>query len=128
METIEPRTREAQIDAGRTIAIGERIVTTDGVRGGKPRIAGRRVTVADVAIWYERMGMNPDEIVLNHPSLTLSDVHIALAYYYEHREQIDAAIMEDDRIADEMKGKERSIFEKARALRNRTAANDSIPS
>lgn len=72
--------------------------------------------------------MNPDEIVLNHPSLTLSDVHIALAYYYEHREQIDASIMEDDRIADEMKGKERSIFEKARALRNRTAANDLIPS
>lgn len=101
---------------------------TEGVRGGKPRIAGRRITVADVAIWFERMGMNPDEIVLNYPGLTLSDVHIALAYYYEHREQIDADIMDADRFVDLLRGDEPSIFEKARALKTRHAANDSIPS
>ncbi len=56
-----------------------RIVSTPGTCGGKPRIADHRIKVADVAIWYERMGMNPDEIVSTWPSLTLSDVHAALA-------------------------------------------------
>jgi uncharacterized protein (DUF433 family) len=64
---------------------GERIVSTPGACAGKPRIAGHRIKVADVGIWYERMGMSPDEIVSTWPSLTLSDVHAALAYYYDHR-------------------------------------------
>lgn len=105
METNQPRSGEEQIDTSRFNSIGERIVLTEGVRGGKPRIAGRRITVADVAIWFERMGMNPDEIVLNYPGLTLSDVHIALAYYYEHREQIDADIMDADRFVDLTQGR-----------------------
>ena len=37
-------------------SLGDRIVTTLGVRGGKPRIAGHRITVSDVAIWHERWG------------------------------------------------------------------------
>ena len=44
-------------------SLGERILSTPGIRGGKPRIAGHRITVSDVAIWHERMGMSPDEIV-----------------------------------------------------------------
>jgi uncharacterized protein (DUF433 family) len=46
----------------------DHIVTTPGVRGGKPRIAGHRITVADVAIWHERMGMSPDKIVSEYPA------------------------------------------------------------
>jgi uncharacterized protein (DUF433 family) len=40
-----------------------RIVSTPGVCGGRPRIDGHRIQVEDVAIWHERMGMSPDEIV-----------------------------------------------------------------
>jgi uncharacterized protein (DUF433 family) len=47
-------------------SLGDRIVTTAGVRGGKPRIARHRITVSDVAIWHERMGMSADEIVSDH--------------------------------------------------------------
>ena len=80
-----------------------RIVITPGTCGGKPRIAGHRIKVADVAIWYERMGMNPDEIVSTWPSLTLSDVHAALAYYYDHRERIDTDIREGEEFADKVR-------------------------
>ena len=45
-----------------------------------------------MAIWHERMGMSPDEIVSEYPSITLAEVHAALAYYYENRERIDADI------------------------------------
>src|SRR5580693_1854022 len=82
-----------------------RIVSTPGTCGGRPRIDGHRITVADVAIWHERMGLSPDEIVSSHPSVSLSDVHAALAYYFEHRERIDADILEGERFVAEMKAK-----------------------
>src|SRR5439155_9770260 len=82
-----------------------RIVSTRGVCGGRPRIDGHRITVEDVAIWHERLGMSPDEIASAYPSITLSDVHAALAYYFEHRERIDAEITEGEKFALELKAK-----------------------
>ncbi len=82
-----------------------RIVSTPGIRGGKPRIDGHRITVEDVAVWHERMGMSPDEIASAYPSITLTDVYAALAYYHENRRQINAAIEEGQRFVEEMKAK-----------------------
>jgi uncharacterized protein (DUF433 family) len=48
-----------------------RIVSTPGVCGGRPRIDGHRIQVEDVAIWHQRMGMSPDQIVSEYPSITL---------------------------------------------------------
>src|SRR5438046_6317346 len=80
-----------------------RIVSTPGTCGGRPRIDGHRITVEDVAIWHERLAMSPDEIVSAYPSITLSDVHAALAYYYEHRDQIDAAIRDGEALVAQIK-------------------------
>jgi uncharacterized protein (DUF433 family) len=104
-----------------------RIVITPGTCGGKPRLAGHRIKVADVAIWYERMGMNPDEIVSTWPSLTLSDVHAALAYYYDHRERIDADIRDAEEFADRVRAGQPSIFEKA-MQRSADASHNTLPS
>src|SRR5438046_9265609 len=71
-----------------------RIVSTPGTCGGKPRIDGHRITVEDVAMWHERIGMSPDEIVSAYPSITLSQVHAAPAYYFENRARIEAHIRE----------------------------------
>ena len=67
-----------------------------GTCGGKPRIEGHRITVKHIVLDYQRGGMSPDEIVSAYPTLTLSDVHAALAYYYDHQAEIDADIKEDD--------------------------------
>src|SRR5205807_695445 len=64
------------------------IVRTPGVCGGKPRIDGHRIRVQDIAIDYEQLGMSPDEICDAYPALTLAKVHAALAYFYDHREEI----------------------------------------
>jgi uncharacterized protein (DUF433 family) len=85
-----------------------RIVSTPGICGGRPRIDGHRIQVEDVAIWHERMGMSPDQIVSEYPSLTLADVHAALAYYYENRERIDADIEASKKYAEEMRTNTRS--------------------
>lgn len=73
-----------------------RIVSTPGTCGGKPRIDGHRITVKHIVLDHQREGLSPDEIVSAYPSLTLSDVYAALAYYHDHRADIDADIKADD--------------------------------
>jgi len=49
--------------------------------------------------------MSPDEIVTGHPTITLAQVHSALAYYYDHKHEIDADIEEGERFVEELKAK-----------------------
>jgi uncharacterized protein (DUF433 family) len=105
-----------------------RIVSTPGICGGRPRIDGHRIQVEDIAIWHERMGMSPDEIVSEYPSITLADVHAALAYYYANRERIDADIEAGKKYAEEMKAKaDASRLQKMLRQRKADAPNDSLP-
>ncbi len=90
--------------------IAEHIEITPGVCGGKPRIAGHRIKVQDIVIWHETMGMSPDEIVSNYPSITLSDVYAALAYYHDHLEEIRQQIKEDEQYAQELQAKTPSLI------------------
>src|SRR5438094_7196109 len=106
-------------------AIANHIEITPGVCGGKPRIAGHRIKVQHVAVWHERMGLSPDEIVSQHPGLHLADVYAALTYYYDHREEIDADIREGEEFADRLRAGAPSIFEKAR---QQHAEDDSLSS
>ena len=73
--------------------LNQHIAITPGVCGGRPRIAGRRITVANIAIWHERLGKSPDDIA-TEDDLTLADVHAALAYYFDHRAEIEEWIAE----------------------------------
>jgi len=81
----------------------ERITKEPAICGGKACIAGHRVRVMDVAIWYEQMGMSPDEIVSQVPTIALSDVHAALAYYYDHIDEIREDIRRNDQIAEQFR-------------------------
>ncbi len=40
-------------------------------------------------------GWTPEEIHINHRDLSMSQIHSALAYYWEHREELDQAIQAD---------------------------------
>lgn len=82
--------------------LDEHIELTPDTAGGKPRIRGRRVTVQDIAIWHERLGKSADEIASEY-DLSLGDVHAALAYYFDHREEIDARMTEDRAFADALR-------------------------
>jgi uncharacterized protein (DUF433 family) len=83
----------------------EHIEITPGVCGGKPRIAGHRITVQNVVVWHEQMGMSPDEIAATYPGITLADVHAALAYYHDHRDEILARMKADEEFVEEMRAK-----------------------
>ncbi|MFN2165511.1 MAG: DUF433 domain-containing protein [Anaerolineae bacterium] len=78
-----------------TQTLDQRIEITPGVVGGKPRVAGRRITVQNIALWHEWLGLTVDEISSEH-DLALADVHAALAYYFAHQQEIDRSIRESD--------------------------------
>jgi len=82
--------------------IGKHIEQTPGVRSGKPRIKGTRITVADVVLWTEQ-GMSPDELVTQFPDLGLADVHAALAYYHDNQAAIDDQIQASRQFAGSLK-------------------------
>jgi uncharacterized protein (DUF433 family) len=99
-----------------TLSLDRHIETTLGVSGGKPRIAGHRITVQNIAIWHERMGLSADEICAEF-GLTLAEVHAALAYYFDHREDIDRSIASEDAFAAELRSKTPSLVaEKLKAI------------
>ncbi len=82
--------------------LDEHIEVSPEIAGGKPRIAGRRIRVQDVAIWHERLGMSPDEIAAEY-DLSLADVHAALTYYFDHRMEIDRGIREGEALAEKLR-------------------------
>jgi len=88
--------------------LDQHIELTPGVCGGKPRIAGHRITVQQIVIWHDRMGRSADEIATEY-DLELSDVYAALAYYFDHREEIDKVIEESDTWIEEMRKKTPSL-------------------
>ena len=87
------------------------IVRTPGTCGGRARIDGHRIRVMDIVIPYERHGLSPDEIVLQLPSLRLSEVHAALAYYYDHTQEIENDIREDVQLANRLMAGSPSVIE-----------------
>ena len=54
--------------------IREHLEIIQGASGPKARIAGHSIRVQDVAVWHEKLGMSPDEIVNHYPTNTLDDV------------------------------------------------------
>ncbi len=103
----------------------QHIEITPGTCGGKPRIAGHRVRVQDVVVWIEQ-GQSADEIVAHIPTITLSDVYAALAYYYDHRDAIDGDIRTEIEIVNEMqRDAESGILDR---LRGNGAEPDSVSS
>lgn len=95
----------------------EHIVTTSKVAGGKPRIAGHRITVQQIAVWHEQMGYSVDEIATQY-GLTLSEIYAALAYYYDHKAEVDRTITESETFAETLSKKTPSLL--AQKLHERT--------
>jgi uncharacterized protein (DUF433 family) len=63
--------------------------------GGQPIIVGTRIRVGTVLTCY-RQGMTIEEIVQQYPHLRPSDIHDALAYAYDHLDEIEADLAADD--------------------------------
>ncbi len=63
------------------------IVSTEGVLGGQPRIAERRISVVQIVEWVQEEGMDAETVVAEF-DLELASIYRALAYYYENVEEL----------------------------------------
>jgi uncharacterized protein (DUF433 family) len=76
-------------------------ITTDpGVCHGRPCIAGTRVRVMDVVAAHEQ-GISPEDLqdYFATRRLTLAEIYAALAYYDDHRSEVEADFEEAERAA-----------------------------
>lgn len=96
----------------------QHVVSTPDIVGGKPRINGHRITVQNIVIWHEQMGYSVDEIATEY-DLTLSEIYSALAYYYDHKEEIDKSIETGEAFAESLRQKTPSLL--AQKLYERTS-------
>lgn len=69
-------------------AIYPYITTSADILGGVPIIEGTRISVRAIAGYYQ-MGMTIDEILATLTHLRPSQVLSALAYYFDHQQEID---------------------------------------
>ena len=81
--------------------IGSLIVLTPDIRGGRPRISGTGVTVRRIVEWY-KLGLSPEEIAHEIGHITLAQVFAALAYYHANREEIEADLVNEKDIAEQL--------------------------
>ena len=59
---------------------------------GRPWISGTQIKVVEVVLDHIASGFSPAEIHLQHPDLSLGQIHAALAYYFDHQTELDAEI------------------------------------
>ena len=78
------------------------IMRSPNTVGGKARIAGRRITVQNVVNWHEHMGYSVDEIASQY-DLQLAEIYAALAYYFDHKSDVDHSIANDEEFAEMMR-------------------------
>jgi uncharacterized protein (DUF433 family) len=71
------------------------ITKQPGVRGGKACIDDTRIAVVGVVALLKQ-GLDDQQIVERYPSLNLAQVHAAISYYYENREDLQKDLAEDD--------------------------------
>ncbi|HTQ40868.1 MAG TPA: DUF433 domain-containing protein [Pirellulales bacterium] len=80
----------------------QHIEITPGVCGGKPRVAGTRIRVQDVYVWHELLGKSADVIAAEYPQLTVADVYAALAYFWDHRAEIELQMQSEENFVAKM--------------------------
>jgi uncharacterized protein (DUF433 family) len=68
-----------------------------------PMIRGTTMKVKELVAERRAWGWSAEELLMNHPGLTLGQIFSALAYYADHATEIDQAIEEDLRDADKFR-------------------------
>lgn len=71
---------------------------------GTAMIAGTRVSVARIALDHTLYGYRPEEIAQHYEGLALGEVFSALAYYYDHKEEMDRRIKERKKRLEVLRG------------------------
>lgn len=67
-----------------------------------PLIAGTRVKVIELVLDHLSYGWSPEELHFQHPHLTMGQIHSALAYYWDHKAELDQDIERRLQLVDQL--------------------------
>jgi Protein of unknown function (DUF433) len=85
--------------ADRTIALMSTAVAYPHIRkpGNEPATLDRipRLRVSQIVADYLAHGWSPEEMCRQHPDLRLSEAHSAMAYYFDHQDEIDHELQDE---------------------------------
>jgi uncharacterized protein (DUF433 family) len=70
---------------------------------GVAYVEGTTAKVIEIALAKETSGQTPEELQLDLPHLTLAQIYAALAYYHQHKEELDAEIERRRRMVQRMR-------------------------
>lgn len=68
-----------------------------------PIVQGTTMKVIEIVMAQIAHGWTPEEIYINHRYLSMSQIHSALAYYWDHKLELDAAIDADVQYAEKLR-------------------------
>ena len=88
---------------------------------GRAWIDATNVKVIEVVLDHLAYGWTPEEMHLQHPNLSVAQLYAAMAYYHEHRMEIDAEIERGLHQADKLRAAARPAFPKRSDLEARLA-------
>ncbi len=57
-----------------------------------PHIAGTTIKIIELVLDSRAYGWSPEELYFQHPYLTLGQIYSALAYYWDHKGDLDQDI------------------------------------
>lgn len=80
-----------------TLTAYKHVALTDA---GVPVIEGTRFKIERLVAERRAHGSSAEELQFQHPQLTLAQIYSALAYYEDHRDEIDARLRDGDARAD----------------------------
>lgn len=72
-----------------TATLYKHIILNDA---GVPIVEGTTTKVIEIVLDVKAYGWSPEEVHFQHPHLSLGQIHSALAYYWDHQEELDADI------------------------------------
>jgi uncharacterized protein (DUF433 family) len=92
-------------------------------RAGHPAHLSRipRIRVAQIVMDYLAHGWSPDEICRQHPYLKPAEVYSAMAFYFDHQDEIDQEIQAEAELAERARAEEprSAVWLRIQALRAR---------
>ncbi|MBP6823508.1 MAG: DUF433 domain-containing protein [Acidobacteria bacterium] len=85
---------------------------------GRAWIADANTKVSEIVLDKLAWGWSPEEMCLQHPQLSLAQIHAALSYYYSHQADLDAEIADQMREYETLRAQANSspMRQKLRAL------------
>jgi uncharacterized protein (DUF433 family) len=81
--------------------VAPHIVLRTSVTGTQPVLDRIGIKVKLIAQWY--LAGKPVREFVDELELTPAEVHAAMAYYYDHKSEIDARIRDDKRVVEEVR-------------------------